>query len=157
MRHRGFTLIELLMVVTIIALVAALAIPNMMASRKMANETSAIASLKQILTAETIFRERDADKDGNIDYGMLSELVTANLLDPSLGSGTKSGFYFQATYSFTSSEYLWFGVGNPVVQNQSGDRSFVINNLGALFYTTFLRVPLDTNSCAIDPSLIPVK
>jgi len=156
-RRRGFTLIELLMVVTIIALIAALAIPNLIASRKMANETSCIASLKQVLNAETLFRETDREKDGNNDYGMLSELVQTGLVDSVLGQGTKAGYMFEATYSFTSSEFLWFGTGNPVVQNATGDRGFAINNMGAVFYSTNMRLVLDTSSCQMDPTYLPIK
>jgi hypothetical protein len=145
------------MVVTIIALVATIAIPNMLASRKMANETSAIASLKQIMNAETMFQVGDKEQDGNADYGMLSELVNTSVVDNILGQGTKAGYMFQASYSFTTSEFMWMAIGNPVVPAGTGDRSFAINNSGALFYTTDLRINLDTSSCSIPTTYIPIK
>ena len=88
---RGFTLIELMIVIAIIAIIAAIAIPNLLAARKASNEASALSALKTISTAEAIFRESDREKDGNLDYGMLSELQTFDLLDTVLGQGMGLG------------------------------------------------------------------
>jgi type IV pilus assembly protein PilA len=148
-RSTGFTLIELLLVVTIISIVAALAIPSIVQARKQAHEGSAIGSMRQILTAETMFRESDMEHDGNIDYGMLSELNNTQLLDSVLGSGTKAGYAFSVTYSFSSSDFLWFGTANPILAGQTGDRYFAINNSGTMFYTTGGNVVLDTNTCIL--------
>jgi prepilin-type N-terminal cleavage/methylation domain-containing protein len=152
---RGFTLIELLMVVTIIAVVAAIAIPNLMQSRKHADEGSAIASLHSIVGEQTLFREGDKEHDGNIDYGMLSELMNANLLDTVLGSGTKQGYRFTVSYSMTSSDFLWFGTATPVIMGQTGDRIFVVNNSGAIFFTSTGTIPVDTGSCRIPAGCSP--
>src|SRR5262245_40702603 len=105
----GFTLIELMIVIAIISVIAPIAIPNIMAARKHGNEASAIGSLKTISTAQTMFNQKDSDQDGNLDYGTLSELNNTLLTDTVLGSGTKSGYLFQASYSFTTSEWFWFG------------------------------------------------
>src|SRR5262245_7180736 len=100
----GFTLIELMIVIAIISIIAAIAIPNLLAARKHGNEANAIGALKAIATAETMFNQKDADGDGNLDYGMLSELNNTQLLDSVLGSGTKSGYLFEVSYSYTTSE-----------------------------------------------------
>jgi len=151
-KERGFTLIELMIVLAIISIIAAIGIPSMLQARKQGNEASAIAALKQIATAETIFRERDSENDGNLDFGMLSELKTTTLMDFVVGSGTKQGYSIQATYSFLSSEYLWFACANPLVAQLSGDRYFTTNPAGAMFYTTGTNITIDTNSCLL-PSM----
>src|SRR5438105_4834151 len=123
-RVAAFTLIELMIVIAIIAIIAAIAIPNLLAARKHANETAAIGALKTIGTSQAIFREGDKERDGNLDYGMLSELNATSLVDSVLGSGTKQGYLFQAVYGFSTSEFLWFGVANPALAGTTGDRYF---------------------------------
>src|SRR5947209_12332402 len=126
-RERGFTLIELRIVTAIIAIIAAIAIPNLIQARKHGNEASAIGALKTLATPEAIFREGDKEQDGNLDYGMLSELNNTKLIDSVLGGGTKQGYLFQVTYSFHTSEFLWFGLGNPAISGTTGDRYFDSN------------------------------
>ena len=146
---RGFTLIELMIVIAIIAIIAAIAIPNLIQARKHGNEASAIGALKTLATSEAIFREGDKEQDGNLDYGMLSELSTTKLIDSVLGSGTKQGYLFQAVYGFSTSEFLWFGVANPAIAGTTGDRYFTTNHGGALFYTTGAALAVDTNTCLL--------
>ena len=154
----GFTLIELMIVIAIISIIAAIAIPNMMQARKHGNEVNAVGALKTIVTAETIFNQKDSDGDGNLDYGMLSELANprffnmggsagSGLLDSVLGSGTKAGYIFQASYSYTTSEWLFFAVANPALAAQSGDRYFTANHAGNIFYTSSTAIQLDTDTC----------
>jgi type IV pilus assembly protein PilA len=145
-RSRGFTLIELMIVIAIIALIAAIAIPSLIAARKHGNETAAIGALKTLGTTEAIFREGDKERDGNLDYGMLSELSSTNLIDGVLGSGSKQGFIFQVSYSFVTSEFLWFAVANPALPGTSGDRYFSSNVAGVIYYTTGATLDLDTNT-----------
>ena len=64
MKSRGFTLIELMIVVAIIAIIAAIAIPNLLRSRMAANESAAIAACKTFASAQDIYRRTDYDGDG---------------------------------------------------------------------------------------------
>lgn len=68
MKNCGFTLIELMIVVAIIALIAAIAIPSMLRSRMAANEVSAVASLKTYSQSQEIFHRTDWDRDGVLEY-----------------------------------------------------------------------------------------
>lgn len=68
MRKQGFTLIELMIVIAIIAIIAAIAIPNLLSGRMSANEASAGAALKLITSSEAVWLQQDADGNGIKDY-----------------------------------------------------------------------------------------
>lgn len=154
--RKGFTLVELMIVVAIVAVVSSIAIPNILSARKHGNETAAVGALKTIAVVQTIFREADKDRDGRADYGTLSELSSTQLIDSVLGSGTKQGYLFQASYSTTTSEFLWFAVANPAAPKTTGDRYFETNQNAVIFYTTAGAFTLNTTTCGIAAGARPV-
>ncbi len=97
---KGFSLIELLIVVAIILIIAAIAIPDLLKSRIAANQASAVGSLRTMNTSEVTYSSTygtgfscllgDLDGPG----GSLSSATAAGLIDSVLGGGTKSGYTF---------------------------------------------------------------
>ena len=104
-KQKGFSLIELLIVVAIILIIAAIAIPNLLRSRMAANEASAVGSLRTINTAAVTF----ATTYGigypaaliNLAPAASATSTSADLIDSVLSAGVKSG------YSFSYSAAPW--------------------------------------------------
>ena len=141
MRKRGFSLVELLIVVTIILIIAAMAIPNLLRSKMAANEASAVATLRVLNSAEVTYNMTyNSGFTGGLNVlgpppagqqptSLNGDLVDGNLSGrEALGSNlgfVKSGYIFQynPTGTFPTISYYSFNA-DPQVRGSSGQRSF---------------------------------
>src|ERR1051325_4627929 len=90
-KNKVFSLIELLIVVAIIGIIAAIAIPNLLASRRAANEGSAQQSLRTIHSAQSTYQATKGNGAYSTD---LAGLYGQNMIDTVLNTGSKSGYEF---------------------------------------------------------------
>jgi prepilin-type N-terminal cleavage/methylation domain-containing protein len=96
MRQKGFSLIELLVVVAIILIIASIAIPALLQARKSANESSAVANLRSLASAEFTYASRN-----NQRFGLLSDMYNGGYVDSrfSAGGSTVNGFQYNENYA----------------------------------------------------------
>ena len=151
-KEKGFSLIELLIVVEIILIIAAIAIPNLLRARIAANEASAVASVRTINTAQISYNSAYPT------VGFASAMTalggtactppnstSACLIDTQLASGTKSGYSFSLSGVTGTPAATYTIIASPQVANQTGVRYFCSFAAGVVRFATSAISTCDTS------------
>ncbi len=140
-KSKGFSLIELLIVVAIILIIAAIAIPNLLRSRIAANEASAVQSMRTFTTVQNTYNSTyglgyapSMAALGPPAAGAPASAASADLIDSVFAAGTKSGYVFTYTPSAPVAGIIYNYTLNadPVTPGSTGQRYFFADQTGVI-------------------------
>lgn len=153
----GFSLIELLIVVAVVGILSAIAIPNLISSRRAANESSALATLRIISSGEASYQVTA----GVGNFGDLAALGNLNHVDQAVAAATiagpgtpKSGYLFSAANIAGAGAPAFDAKAQPVIHTSAsslfatGSRSFFVNETGVMYFNTTDTAPTCTATSA---------
>ncbi len=142
-RH-GFTLVEIMIVVAIIALLAAIAIPNLLRARHNANEAASIAAVRTISTACESFRAAQTPTSYPANLAALSSATPA-YIDAGLAGATAAGTARQGyfyTYALVNANQFTC-TASPAVSGTTGSRIFFVDESGVIRLNNVSGAPLE--------------
>ncbi|HTK95262.1 MAG TPA: prepilin-type N-terminal cleavage/methylation domain-containing protein [Terriglobales bacterium] len=177
-KQKGFSLIELLIVVAIILIIAAIAIPNLLAARRSANESSAVGSLRSINTAEVSMQAAKSAYTCTLpDLGPAPAgmgYIDQNLANATTAANLKSGYYFAAPAPFPTAscnasttpvlappaapkiDYSWSAVAGST---QTGNAAFCTDTAAVIYKDPNAQpgvTPGTAAGCAGAAPLVPI-
>lgn len=134
MRKKGFTLVEIMIVVAIIALLAAIAIPNLLRARANANEAAGVAAVKTVVTAAISYRSVNPAYPTNLNaLGSASPPYIDSILGCTSTYCNKAGFNFTLDGADANNFNI---TARPMTFGTTGSRNFFSNASGVLYYNS---------------------